>query len=88
MAAGAADSTGADRARAREVLRRHEGVLLSKPNVVGAGLGEDETGALVLVVMVRSKVSAEELPTDALLPAELEGLSVDVREIGDLRAYS
>lgn len=88
MAAGKSSFSGADRARAREVLRRYEGQLLNKPNVVGAGIGEDEGGQLVLVVMVREKMPAEQLPKEALLPTELEGWAIDVREIGELRAQS
>lgn len=86
MMGARSDASEADRVRAREVLRRHEGQLLEKPNVVGAGIGEVE-GGLVLVVMVRRKVPPEELPEGALLPTELEGLAVDVREIGELRAH-
>lgn len=72
--------------RARRVLRRNEADLLRRTNVVGVGVGEDESGNPIVVVLVREKVAEDRLPPGALVPASLEGIRVDVREIGDVRA--
>jgi len=65
--------------------------LLGLPNVVGVGVGlrmrrSKPTGEVALVVMVRKKVPAVELASDELIPTELDGIPVDVMEVGDLRA--
>jgi hypothetical protein len=40
-----------------------------------------------IVVMVEKKRPASALPPDELLPAELDGVPVDVQETGVLRAH-
>ena len=76
---------------ALEVKRRHERELLSKPNVVGVGVGfmsrdgrvTDEVG---IVVSVSRKLPASALRPEDVIPANLEGVPVDVVQSGTLHA--
>jgi hypothetical protein len=77
---------------ARQVLRTHQAELMAKENVVGCGVGLRQvqgvrTGEVALVVMVSRKLPHHELNPQDILPAELEGVPVDVQEVGDLRAF-
>ena len=79
-------------ARAQAVMKTHEEALLSKPNVVGVGVGLRQQGGvmgeeLAVVVLVRRKVPAEQLAPEDLIPAQIEGVPVDVQEVGDITAY-
>lgn len=61
--------------------------LLAYPNVVGVGIGLRQrqgkaTDELCLVVMVKRKLSPEQLPAGGMLPSELEGVGLDVLETG------
>jgi hypothetical protein len=76
-------------AHVKAVKDAHLQELLAYPNVVGVGIGHRtvggvRTGQVAVVVMVSSKEPAAGLPPEALLPHELEGIPVDVQEIGDL----
>lgn len=71
---------------ARRVTRAHAQGLLAKANVVGVGVGLRGEGQLALVVMVTRKLPAELLPAADLLPTEVEGLPVEVRVVGELKA--
>ena len=78
-------------ARARAAKRAHASELLTKRNVVGVGVGlRQEGGArtdtVALVVMVSRKVPRAQLSPDDLLPSEIDGVPVDVQEVGELRA--
>lgn len=75
--------------QARAVKDAHLQKLLSYPNVVGVGVGYRmvagvRTNQVAVVVMVRSKHPSAGMQPEELLPAELEGVPVDVQEIGDL----
>lgn len=77
--------------RARAVKRTHEAGLMALPNVVGVGIGLRQRGGqktkeVALVVMVDRKVSADGLAPDEIIPDEIEGVPVDVQEVGQLRA--
>ena len=77
--------------RAQAVKRAHEEELMSKANVVGVGIGLLEqsgvrTGAVGLVVMVTEKLPQTQLAPGDVIPAEIEGVSVDVKEVGKVRA--
>ena len=77
----------------RAIKDRHEAGLLKKKNVVGLGIGYkevegQETGLLSLVVMVRKKESPSQLDATDLVPAEIEGVPVDVKEVGKIVALS
>jgi hypothetical protein len=65
--------------------------LLSKANVVGVGTGFRQkggqtTGTPAVVVMVERKVPSAQLSPQDLIPAQIEGVPVDVVEVGKLRA--
>ena len=64
---------------------------MSKANVVGIGVGYryqagKPTGTVALVVMVSRKVPRHALAPQDILPTEIEGIPVDVQEVGELRA--
>ncbi|GAB4224382.1 MAG: hypothetical protein Tsb0032_28870 [Kiloniellaceae bacterium] len=67
------------------VLRKHEDVLLDYPNVNAVGIGE-RAGQPVIKVMVTRKVPESSLPPGQVLPKELEGIALDVEEIGEITA--
>ena len=75
------------------VKRQHEKDLLRKANVVGVGVGIRQrggvrTGDLALVVMVRKKVAEDQLAPADRIPPEIDGVPVDVQEVGAIRAHS
>jgi hypothetical protein len=74
--------------RARKISRAHSDELLSKPNVVAVGLGyqEGSESQLTLVVMVEQKIPLSALAEDEIVPSEIDGLPVEVREVGDVSA--
>jgi hypothetical protein len=79
-------------ARAMEVKRAYEDELLAKANVVGVGVGFEEVGGqktdqVAVVVMVSQKLPPERLAPEDLLPASIEGVPVDVKEVGEIRAF-
>ncbi|MFN2194750.1 MAG: hypothetical protein ACK2UW_01335 [Anaerolineales bacterium] len=74
---------------AKAVKDAHLHELLSKPNVVGCGVGFRQVGGartdqVALVVMVRSKVPSAQLAQHERIPSELEGVPVDVQEVGEI----
>lgn len=77
--------------KAQAVKRKYESDLLSRANVVGVGVGYlrrggQATGEIGIVIMVEKKVSPEHLDPEHILPAELDGIRVDVQEVGRLAA--
>jgi hypothetical protein len=77
----------------RRVKERHEASLLSKRNVVGVGIGFRErsgqaTDQMALIVSVLRKLPASEVDAADVIPAEIEGVPVDVKEVGEIRALS
>jgi hypothetical protein len=75
----------------RQAKELHKETILAKPNVVGVGTGYkvakgEKTDQLSVVALVRQKIPKEGLTTEALLPESVAGVSVDVIEVGDLRA--
>ena len=90
------DNEGRDRQaaleRAQAVRRAHEHELLAKANVVGVGVGLLQkggirTGAVALVVMVKQKLPQAQLAPGDVIPAEIDGVPVDVQEVGRIRAH-
>jgi len=74
-------------AKIAAVQDKYSPKLLAYPNVVGVGIGLRQrqgkaTDELCLVVMVRRKLPAEQLPAGGMLPSELEGVGLDVLETG------
>jgi hypothetical protein len=77
--------------RLRSVKDLHEADLMSKANVVGVGIGlrqraGQSTGEPAIVVSVTHKVPSSLVHPDDVIPSELDGIPVDVQEIGRLRA--
>jgi hypothetical protein len=76
---------------ARKVKQEHEAALLEKANVIGVGIGLRQQGGtlsneVVLVVLVRKKIPSVQLSPEDLLPVEIDGIPVDVQEMGEVRA--
>lgn len=74
----------------RQAKSAHTTNILAKPNVVGLGVGLKETAGRVtdelsVVVLVRRKVSLVSLPTEGIIPQEVNGVRTDVMQVGDIR---
>ncbi len=74
------------------VKQIHEDDLLSKPNVVGVAIGFRQTGGqttdtLSLVVMVTHKLPQSTLDLEDQIPLTIDGIPVDVQEVGEIAAY-
>jgi hypothetical protein len=77
--------------RIRKVWAKYKDELLGKENVVGLGIGYREkagslTDEMVLTVMVQRKMPPHRLHPRDLVPRELDGVPVDVQEVGTLHA--
>ncbi len=77
--------------RAIDVKARHEADLMRKANVLSVGVGYRKerghlTDEVVLVVSVTHKVPRSKLPPQDIVPPVIEGIPVDVRETGTMRA--
>jgi hypothetical protein len=77
--------------RVMAIKTRHEAGLLKKANVLGVGIGFREqdgrlTDEVVLVVNVSRKQRASQLAPQDAIPSVIEGVPVDVRETGEIRA--
>ncbi len=74
-----------------QVKEAHKHTILTKPNVVGVGVGYKETRGqrtdeLSVLVLVRQKVPQAGLTPEAHIAAQLDGVKTDVVEIGIPRA--
>lgn len=81
-----------DTDRILTVMQTYKQELLSKANVVGIAVGFRQkdgqpTNTLALVVMVKQKIPNSNLLVDDQLPTSLEGIQVDVQEVGELTAH-
>jgi hypothetical protein len=77
--------------RAIHVKDAHEATLMGKANVLGVGVGMRQrrgqtTEEVAVVVLVRRKVPAAELAAGDVIPPEIDGVPVDVLEVGAVRA--
>lgn len=77
--------------RAIHVKDAHEAELLGKANVLGVGVGMRQrrgqnTDEVAVVVLVTRKVPAVELAAADVIPPEIDGVPVDVLEVGAVRA--
>lgn len=78
--------------RAQAVKREYASQLMAKANVVGVGVGfcqrqGKRTDQVGLVVMVNKKLPAAQLAPEDVIPHEIDGVPVDVQEVGEIRAY-
>ena len=67
-------------------------MLMKKANVVGVGVGLRHQGGtrsdtVALIVMVEQKIPRNLLAPEDVIPAEIEGVPVDVREVGKIEAH-
>lgn len=70
-----------------EVRARHEAELMRYPNVIGVSEGirikrGDPTGEPCIVVYVQRKISRHKLVKDDIIPSQLDGVLVDIVEVG------
>jgi hypothetical protein len=77
--------------KARVVKEANTDELMSKANVVGVGVGllgrgGERKQTVAVVVMVKQKVPRAQLSADDIIPTEIEGVPVDVREVGEISA--
>lgn len=80
-------SAGAQPSKLADIRSRHESKLLQYPHVVGISEGirtkrGKPTGEQCLVVFVDQKTPADQLNRDEILPTEIEGVPLDVVEVG------
>ena len=78
--------------RVLAVKRQHEQELLAQPNVVGVGIGFKSehgqlTDTLAVIVNVIHKKPLDDLTQEDILPVELDGVPVDVQEVGSIKAF-
>lgn len=78
---------------ARQVKLRYEAELLKMANVVGVGIGLRQIAGMLtdevsLIVMVKKKLESKLLSKGEVIPQELDGIVVDVQEVGDIQASS
>jgi len=78
--------------KVQAVKEAYQDILMSKPNVVGVGIGlryagGKRTDQLGLVVMVQRKLPAAQLKPDEILPSQIDGVPVDVQEVGQFSAF-
>ncbi len=77
--------------KAKSVKRRHERLLMRMANVVAVGVGYREragqlTDEVAIIVSVSQKLPVAELRPGTGIPSRLEGVPVDVVEVGTLHA--
>lgn len=77
--------------RILRVIKEYQQELISKANVVGVGVGFQQkdgqpTKTLALVVMVSQKIPNQNLPTVDQIPTSIEGIPIDVQEVGEITA--
>lgn len=79
-------------ARATLVQIKYTDMLLAIPHVMGVAIGLQKkqgvyTDEVCLVVMVDQKVPIDQLDPQSVIPSQLDGVLVDVQEIGIPTAY-
>lgn len=68
--------------KVRLIKKANEQMLMSRPNVVGVGIGM-QLDDIVLVVLVSQK--PDTINKD-WIPTEIDGIQIDVRVIGEISA--
>ncbi|GIW24581.1 hypothetical protein [Meiothermus sp.] len=69
----------------QKLIEKHTPHLMTLPNVVGVGRGEEQ-GRAVVVVLVSRKLPLAALEPHERVPKNLEGVPVRVREVGSVQA--
>jgi len=80
-------------AEVKAIKEKYQTELLQKANVVGVAIGYREkagqiTDQIALTVMVKKKVPLSQLDARDVIPAEIEGVRIDVKEVGEIRALT
>ena len=75
--------------KAQTVKDAYQDMLMAKANVIGVGVGlihcnGKRTNQVGLIVMVNHKVSNDALTPNDRIPEEIEGVKVDVKEVGQI----
>ena len=75
----------------KEIKTKYESQLMNLANVVGVGIGFKQTqgtltNQVALVVNVEHKKSLAELNQQDIIPTEIDGVIVDVQEVGRFSA--
>lgn len=75
-----------------DIKKLHQAELMRKRNVVGVGIGYKVSGGKVtdklsLVSLVEAKVDPAKLSKSDLIPAEIQGATTDVIQVGKIVAY-
>jgi hypothetical protein len=78
--------------KAMAVKQAYEQMLLSKPNVVGVGVGFRQVGGqatdtVSVVVLVKQKLPDAQLAPDERIPVQIEDVPIDVQEVGEITAF-
>jgi hypothetical protein len=86
---GTAQNPSNELDRARAVKKAHEKELMKRANVVGVGVGYQKkgdtwTGQVAIIILVAKKLPPEQLSPKDLLPSLIDGVVVDVQEVGRL----
>jgi hypothetical protein len=74
-----------------KIKERYEKELMKLANVIGVGIGFKQkmgqpTDEVALVVNVSQKKPLADLSQPDIIPSELDGVSVDVQEVGKIKA--
>lgn len=79
------------RAEVMRVKEKHKKKLLTKSNVIGVGTGyksrNGRRGELCVVALVSQKVPRAGLDEEDLVPREIDGVSTDVLQVGNIRVH-
>lgn len=79
-------------ARAEAVQAKYSEELMQRAHVQGTAVGLAKVGGkltqiIAVVALVDEKVPESELAPEDICPKQLEGVRVDVQEVGVLRAF-
>jgi len=78
--------------KVQAIRESYQEMLMSKENVIGVGVGLRHKGGkrteeVGLVVFVRRKIPKGSLSAEDLIPDQIEGIPVDVKEVGELGVF-
>ncbi len=76
--------------KVQAVKETYQEALLEKQNVIGVGIGQihtdgKRTNQVGIIVMVSQKIPDEMLAPQDRIPREIDGVKVDVKEIGEIQ---